>query len=91
MIRTKDDGFRGKVKQRPVSGFFNPLKRGQKICLTYFEKGQTYFELSQTYFFFCRTYFPAFETQGRVIRTKGDAERGAFLRALFAALFTVQL
>ncbi len=52
MIRTKDDGFRGKVKQRPVPGFFNPLKRGQKICLTYFEIGQTYFELCALYFFF---------------------------------------
>ena len=43
MIRTKDDGFRGKVKQRPVPGFFNPLKRGQKICLTYFELRALYF------------------------------------------------
>ncbi len=51
MIRTKDDGFRGKVKQRPVPGFFNPLKRGPKICLTYFEIGQTYFELCALYFF----------------------------------------
>jgi len=31
---------------------FHPVFKGQKICLRYFEIGQTYFELCALYFFF---------------------------------------
>ena len=39
---------RGHLSLTPAGGF----SRAQKICLTYFEIGQTYFKLSQRYFFF---------------------------------------